>query len=135
MGQQKYGLFGMIDNSIREAGLIVCDQRDVVFSGDILRGYDNKIVPVKSGTKVYFFDLASWDLAAYRGAVNHSGQGNVIDIPRLSGDLVAAFFSRRRVSDDPIAFQTQRSSGNSQDWFVRQKILISRGASSWTNSV
>jgi hypothetical protein len=134
MRQQEYGLFGMVDDSIRKARLVVHDQGDEVFPGDVLRGDDNKFIPVDSGTKCYFFDPAARDLAAHRGAVNHPGQGNVIDITRLSSDFVASFFPRRRLPDDPIAFQTQRSSDDSQNWLIRPKILISRDASSWTKS-
>ena len=51
MRQQQNRLFRMIDRAIRKARLIVLDQRDVVFPGNIFRGDDDEFVPADSGPK------------------------------------------------------------------------------------
>ncbi len=102
MSQQQNRLLGMIHDLIRETGLIVGDQRDDIFPGNILRGDDDKFVPGDSRPKRNVLDLAARNLAANGCAVKHVGQRHIVDVLRLSRDLVAAFFARNRHADDAI---------------------------------
>ncbi len=47
MRQQQDRLFGMVDDSIGQARLIVLDQSDAILAGNVLRGDDDKFVPVE----------------------------------------------------------------------------------------
>ena len=97
----------MIDHAIRKAWLIVLNQRDIVFSGNILRGDDEKFVPVDSGAEGYLLDFAARNFAAHRRAVQHVGKRNVVNVPCSSRDFVAPFFSRRGQADDTIALHVK----------------------------
>ena len=57
MGQQQDRLLGMIDVAIREARLIVFDQSDAIFAGNVFRGDDDKFIPVNRGSNEIFLIL------------------------------------------------------------------------------
>ena len=107
MGQQKNRLFRMVDHAIREARLIVFDQRDIVFPGNVLRGDDDKLAPVDFGPEGYLLDFAAWDAAADRGAIEHARQRDVVNVPCSSRDFVAPFLSRRGQADDAIVLHVK----------------------------
>jgi hypothetical protein len=72
MREQENRLFGMIDDSIREAGLIVFDERDAILAGDVRGRDDYEFVPIDSRPEGELFDFAAWNAAADGGAVEHA---------------------------------------------------------------
>src|ERR1700730_9487503 len=92
----------MVDHSIRQTRLIVGDQRNDIFPGDIFRRYDHKLVPGGSRAKRDFPDPAPRNLAANGRTIEHGRQGHIIDVLRLSGDLVTSFFGRNGDADDAV---------------------------------
>src|ERR1700722_19246242 len=92
----------MVDDFIRETGLIVCDQRDNIFPGDVLRGDHYEFVPCDSWPKADVLNPASRNLAANGGAVNHIRQRHVIHVLRLPGHFFAALFAWDRHPDNTI---------------------------------
>src|SRR5258706_2371162 len=96
----------MIDPAVREARLVVEDQRDAILSRNISRRDGDEFVPVKSRIERNRLDCSTRNLAADSGAVEHSRQGHVVDVPRGSRDFVAAFLARYRCSDDVLRHVT-----------------------------
>lgn len=84
MGQQENRLFRVIDRSIRQTWLIVFDQGDTILAGDILRGDDYELVPIKVWSEHDIFYFAAGDAATHRRAVQHVRQNHVVDVPRFS---------------------------------------------------
>ena len=112
MSEEKNGLFGMIDDAIGEAGLIVFDESDAICAGNIFRGDDDKFVPVDAGAEGNGFYFAARDAAADGGAVKHAGQSHVIDVAGFAGDFSAAFHAGDGDADDGIGFHAD--SGRAQ---------------------
>ena len=59
MREEYDGLFGMIHEFVREAGLIVDDQRDAVFAGNVFCGDDGEFGPGNAGTEMHAADAAA----------------------------------------------------------------------------
>ena len=89
----------MIDVSIRQTGLIVADQGNAVFAGNIFRGNHYEFGPVELRVKGDFLDYAARNLAAHGRAIEHSWQAHVVDVSCRAGDLVAALLARDRLAD------------------------------------
>ena len=100
MGQQQNRFFWMVNDLVRQAGLIIGDQRDAILSADIFRRHDYKFVPRNARPEPDVPDFPPRNLAADRRAVEHPWQGHVVDVLRLPGDLLAAFLARHRCADD-----------------------------------
>src|SRR5271154_6481126 len=96
----------MVDRAIREARLIIFNQRDVVFPGNVLRG-DDEVVPVDSRPEGYLLDFAARNAAAHGRAVQHVGKRNIVNVPCSSRDFVAPFLSRRGQADDVIVLHVK----------------------------
>src|SRR3984885_8471254 len=99
----------MIYQLIRQARLIVSDQRNAIFPGNIFRRYDNKFIPIDSRTECDLLDPPPWYLAANRGSEKHVGQNHIVDVAGPSGHFVAPLFSRDRVTDDGIVVHILKS--------------------------
>ncbi len=69
MREKNHRLFRVIHELIREAGLVVDHQRDVVFAGNVLRGDDRKLIPRNAFAEMDGFDPAARDGASHRDAV------------------------------------------------------------------
>ncbi len=100
MSQKQNRFFGMIHDFGGEARLVVLNQRDAVFAGNIFGGYDDEFDPVRIWAKRNLFDLAARHAAAHRRAVKHAGQNHVIDISRRSSNFFPAFFAWNGGPDD-----------------------------------
>src|ERR1700756_2420579 len=103
MSQQKNGFLGMVDEFTRQAGLIVSDQRNAIFTGNVFCGNDHEFMPRDARTESDLPDSAAGNLAAHRGAEEHVRQNHVVDVLRLSSYFVAPFLARNRLADDGIS--------------------------------
>ena len=74
MREQDHRLFRMIDCRFRQAGLIVNDQGDYIFSGNIARGDNRELVPADRRIEMNAADAPARNCAAHGDAVNHSGK-------------------------------------------------------------
>ena len=72
MSEQEKWLFGMIDDAIGEARLIIFDEGDAIFSGDVRGRDDYEFVPINAGAEGDLFDFAAGNAAANGGAVEHA---------------------------------------------------------------
>ncbi len=88
MREQQDGLFGMIDEAVREIWLIVQDQGDVVCARDVFSGDDDKLVPGNVAFEGDVRDLSARDWTANRCAVKHLRERQIIDVQRLAGDFL-----------------------------------------------
>ena len=109
--QQQNRFFRMIDKLTRQAGLIVFDQRDAVLPWNIFAGDNHKFVPGDFRPIRNRPDSAARNLAAHRRPVKHAGQGHVVNVPGLAGNLVAAFLARDRRADDALIAHVQIQRG------------------------
>src|ERR1700733_10037993 len=94
----------MVDESAREARLIVPDQRDTIFSRNIFCSNDHEFVPLNAGREGDFLDAAARNAAAHRRPEEHVRQNHIVDVARPSGYLVAPFLARNRAADNAIRF-------------------------------
>ena len=103
MSQQQDGFLGMVHEFIRQAWLIVPDQRDAILPRNIFRGNDHEFIPGNSRSERDLSDPAAGNLAANGCSEQHIWQNHIIDVLRSSGYLVASLFARNRLANDPIA--------------------------------
>jgi len=96
----------MIDDFTRQAGLIVSDQCDAIFPGNIFRRYDYKFIPGNSGTKCDLLDPATRNAATNCCSEEHARENHVVDVLRPSSYLVASLFAWDRSTDDAIAIHS-----------------------------
>src|SRR5258705_11900909 len=89
----------MVDNFIREIRLVIENQCNVIFAGDVFRGDDGELVPGDVACKRDVLDATTSHLTPDRGSVNHVWERNVVDIQRLAGDFLPTFFAWRRFTD------------------------------------
>src|ERR1700685_2664819 len=92
----------MVDQIARQARLIVSDERDAIFPGNILRRYDYKLLPGDAGAERDLLDSAAGNLAANRRAIDHIRQKHIVDVLSFSGYFVAALLARNRRADDVL---------------------------------
>src|ERR1019366_4507460 len=92
----------MVHEFTGQARLIISDESDAIFPGNILRGYDHKFVPGDAWVERDLFDSAAGNLAANGRAVEHIRQKHVVHVQSFSGYLVAAFLARNRGADDAL---------------------------------
>jgi hypothetical protein len=85
-----------------QAGLIVANQRDTIFPGNISCRNDHEFIPVDAGTETDVPDPAARNLAANGCSEQHVGQNHIVDVLRPSGYFVAPFLARNRLADDVI---------------------------------
>jgi hypothetical protein len=90
----------MIDHAIRKTGLIIVDERNTIFAGNVFRGNDDKLLPIDFGAEADFGDPAAGNAAANGRAEEHVRQFHVIDIASLTGDLVAPLQAGNGSTDD-----------------------------------
>ena len=83
--KQKDRLFGMIDHSIRQAGLIVDDERNQIAAGNVFGGDNGELVPGDALAELDRFNRAAGNGTAHRGAKNHARQREIVDIASLAG--------------------------------------------------
>jgi hypothetical protein len=104
VSEEKNGLFGMIDDAIGQAGLIVFDEGDAIRAGDVFVGDDDEFVPIDAGAEGDGFYFAAGDAATDGGAVEHAGEGEVVDVAGFAGNFAAAFPAGDGDADDGIGF-------------------------------
>src|SRR3984893_14623483 len=102
MSQQKNRLFEMIHDLVGKTRLIIGDQSNDIFAGDVLRGDDNEFVPGDARPKCNFPDLTAWNLTADRRAVKHVRELHIVDVPRVSRNFVPSFFAWNGCSGDTL---------------------------------
>src|SRR5438093_12562615 len=90
----------MIDDLIGEARLVVENQRDGILSRNVWRRDDDELVPRNAGNVFDPDDFAARNFTPHRNTVDHSGKGEIIDIPGTAGNLVETFFSGDRPAND-----------------------------------
>ena len=95
----------MIDDSVGEAGLIVQNQANDVFAGNVFSSNDDIFAPIDARAEGNVLNFAAGDTAAHGGAVQHAGHGDVIHVASRTGDFVAALFARRTGSDNVTVLQ------------------------------
>ena len=83
----------MVDEFRGEAGLIVFDQRDFVFAGNIGGGDDREFVPRNAVAKADAADAPSRDAAAHGHAVQHFRKGEVVHVPGAARHFFPALFA------------------------------------------
>ena len=98
----------MVDEFAGQAGLIVNDESDAVGAGNVFGRDDYEFVPCDPCTEGDLLDLATRDLAANGGSVQHVGQNHVVHVLRLSGHLLATFLAWNRLADDSIIRHASR---------------------------
>src|SRR5882672_6392748 len=72
VSQQYDRLFGVVDELVREARLIVRDRGNFIFAGNIFGGDDRELTPGDSAAIADAADASSRDTAAHGHAVDHS---------------------------------------------------------------
>ena len=92
----------MVDEFIRQARLVVPNQRNAVFPGNIFRGNDHEFIPVNSRSERDLVDTPAGNLAANRRSEEHVWQSHVVDVLRPSGDLVPPLLTRNGLADDAV---------------------------------
>src|SRR5258708_16406480 len=103
MSQQQDGFLGMVDEFIRQAWLIVSDQRDTILPRNIFRRNDHEFIPGNSRTEGDLSDPEEGNLAAKRRSEKHIWQNHIVDVLGSAGYLVAPLLARNRLADDAIA--------------------------------
>jgi len=98
--QQKNRLFGVIHEPVGQTRLIVGDESNDIFAGDVFGGDDHEFVPGDSGAKCNFPNLAARNLAAHGRTVKHVGKRHIVDVLRLPRDFVSSLFARDGYSND-----------------------------------
>src|SRR5258708_4955096 len=93
----------MVNEFVSQARLIVSNEGDTVFSRNIFRRDDDKLVPSDAGSEGDLSNFSAWDLTANRRTVKHTGQNHIVNVPGSSGYLVATFLARNRSTDDAFA--------------------------------
>src|ERR1700690_851790 len=99
--EQDDRLFGVIHEFVREAGLIVNQEGNTVFTGNILRGDDRKFIPRYSGAIANAQNSPARRWATHRDSVEHSRKFDIVHILRAAGNFLPALFARHGFSDDP----------------------------------
>src|SRR5580704_16219409 len=91
-----YGLIG-------EAWLVVQDQRHGILTRNVCSRNDDEFVPgnVRSELQAEYF--AARDFTPHGNSVDHSREGEIVNIPCAAGHLVAPFFPWNRLADDRLA--------------------------------
>uniref|UniRef100_E6QJZ0 Uncharacterized protein n=1 Tax=mine drainage metagenome TaxID=410659 RepID=E6QJZ0_9ZZZZ len=102
MGKQQDRFLAMIDNGLRQAGLVGKNHQNLVFSGDVAGGDDGERTPVYLGPKVNRFNPAAWNGAAQSGSEPRAVRLDVIDILSATTHFIRAFFTKRRGSYNAI---------------------------------
>src|SRR5271169_779751 len=92
----------MVDHPVCQARLIVFNQRDTIFSGNIFRADDYEFFPRDPWAKGNFFYFSPGNPAPNGGAVEHSRKYQVVDIACESLDFVAPLETRNRSADDAV---------------------------------
>src|ERR1700680_2352373 len=83
----------MVDDFRGEAGLIVLDQCDFVFSWDIGGGDDREFAPRNAVAEANAADAPSRDAAAHSHAMQHFRKGEVVHVPGAARHFFPSLFS------------------------------------------
>src|SRR5207249_3335182 len=102
--------FRMIDDFVGEVRLVVENQRDIVFTGDVFRGNDREFIPRNIAVRTAcgsgrliegnIFDAAARNRTAHGDAVQHAGETQIVNVKRLAGNLLPAFFAGNGFADE-----------------------------------
>ena len=111
MRKQNDRFFRVINDAVCQARLIVEDERDAVFAGNVFGGYDDEFGPVDFRGEGDFADGAARGFAADGSAVQHAGEAHVVNVEGGSGDFVAALFAWDVGADD-VALGKLRQTGS-----------------------
>src|SRR5258708_5262244 len=103
MSEQQNRFFGMVNEFVSQARLIVSNKGDTVFSRNIFRRDDDKLVPGDARSEGYLSNFSARNMTANRRAVKHTGQNHIVNVSGSSGYLVATFLARNRSTDDVFA--------------------------------
>ena len=100
MREQHDRLFGMVDHFRGEAGLIVLDQCDFVFSWNVGGGDDREFVPRNAVAEANAADASSRDAAAHGHAMQHFRKGEVVHVPGAARHFFPPFFAEDGMSKE-----------------------------------
>src|SRR5205807_9936846 len=100
MREQNDRLFRMIHNFVGEVRLIVEDQGHIVFTWNIFGSDNHEVIPGNITFERNIFDAPTWNRTAHSNAMQHSGKREVIDVERLAGNFLPAFFARDGFADE-----------------------------------
>src|SRR5215213_1090980 len=92
--EQHDRLFGMVYKIRGEIGLVIQDEGNIIMAGNVFGSDDGELVPRNVAFEGDACNSASRRRATHRGAVKHIGEREIIDVQRLAGDFLAAFFTR-----------------------------------------
>src|SRR5687767_3300881 len=99
MRDQQHRLFGVIDETVGEIWLVVENQRDVICAGHVLSSDDRELIPWYVAAKRDVRDLAARRRTANRRAMQHVRKRQIVDVQRLTRNLLAPLFSRKRFAN------------------------------------
>ncbi len=84
------------------AGLVLDNQSNTIFAGDILRLHNGELAPGNAVFEMNGANSPAGDRAANRDTVQHVREFQIIDVLRASGDLLTPFFSLHRFSNRSV---------------------------------
>jgi hypothetical protein len=96
MREQHDWFLGMIDAIVRQVRLVIENQRNPIAAGNIARGDDREIGSRARGPEIDPLDVPARHRAAHGRAIQHAGKREIVDVPRLPGNLRAALEAGQR---------------------------------------
>src|SRR5579864_1180994 len=100
MRQQDDRFFRMVDRFRGEAGLIVLDQGDFVFSWNVGGGDDREFAPRYAVAEADAADAPSRDAASHGHAVQQFRKGEVVHVPGAARNFSPPLFSEDGMSKE-----------------------------------
>src|SRR6187402_264220 len=100
MGEQENRLFGMVDELIGEAGMVLDQMNNGVGARNIFRCNDDKLAPVDFFAELDRNNTTTRDFRPYCRPKPHTRERKVIDVLRFSQYLSRSLFTKRRGADD-----------------------------------
>ena len=93
----------MVDGSIRETWLVIEDQRHGILAWNVCGRNDDELAPRNLRCELNSGYVAARNFTPDGHTMDDSRKGEVIDILRAAGHLVATFFPWNRLTDESLA--------------------------------
>ncbi len=100
MREEQNRLFGVIHSLGSEAGLVIDEQSDAVFPGNIFCLDDGELVPGDAVSETNGSNAPASEGAANRDPVQHVRKCEVVDVLRAARDFLASLFALHRFSNE-----------------------------------
>jgi len=84
---------------IGQARLVILDQMDHVFAGDVARGYPRDAGPIERRIEAHLLDETVRDARANGAAPQLGGELHVVQVERSAGNLFLSVDAGRRLPD------------------------------------